>query len=144
MIQVMLAFVATMAFSGLFNVPKEQYLFCGITGGLAWFCYLNVLKMGYSIITASFVATMVLTFVSRFFAVYRKTPITIFLGAGIFPLVPGAGIYYTAYYFVMNENMLALNKGIETVKIAVAIALGIVLIISLPQKFFQSIAKLQK
>ena len=52
---------------------------------------------------------------------------TVFLICGIFPLVPGAGIYYTAYYFIMGDNAMALSKGIETIKIAVAIALAIVL-----------------
>ena len=51
---------------------------------------------------------------------------------GIFPLVPGAGIYYTAYYFIQNENTLALAKGISTFKIAVALAIGISLVLCVP------------
>ena len=51
---------------------------------------------------------------------------------GIFPLVPGAGIYYTAYYFIQNENALALAKGISTFKIAVALAIGISLVLCVP------------
>ena len=47
-------------------------------------------------------------------------------------LVPGAGIYYTAYYFIMGDNAMALSKGIETIKIAVAIALAIVFVFSMP------------
>ena len=63
---------------------------------------------------------------------WRKTPVTVFLICGIFPLVPGAGIYYTAYYFIMGDNAMALSKGIETIKIAVAIALAIVFVFSMP------------
>lgn len=55
-----------------------------------------------------------------------------FLLTGIFPLVPGAGIYYTAYYFIQNENALALAKGISTFKIAVALAIGISLVLCVP------------
>lgn len=141
MIQVIVAFFATIAFSALFNVPKEEYVFCGLTGALGWFCYLVVLAGGQSVVIASFFATMVLTLVSRFFAVYRRMPITIFLISGIFPLVPGAGIYYTAYHLIMNENILALDKGMQTAKIAIAIALGIVLILSLPQNIFKIVDK---
>ena len=50
---------------------------------------------------------------------------------GIFPLVPGAGIYYTAYYFLRDDRSLFLNKGVETLKIALALALGIALVCSL-------------
>ena len=59
------------------------------------------------------------------FAITQKTPVTVFLLTGIFPLVPGAGIYYTAYYFIQNKNAMALANGISTFKIAVALASGI-------------------
>ena len=57
---------------------------------------------------------------------------TVFLLSGIFPLVPGAGIYYTAYYFIQGSNALALAHGISTFKIAVALAVGISLVLSIP------------
>ena len=66
------------------------------------------------------------------FAITQKTPVTVFLLTGIFPLVPGAGIYYTAYYFIQNENTLALAEGISTFKIAVALAIGISLVLCVP------------
>ena len=137
LIQLVIAFFATVSFAVLFQVPKNQYLWSGITGSLGWLCYLLV-NQGYgSVVIASFAATLVLTALSRFFAVWRRTPITIFLICGIFPLVPGAGIYYTAYYFIMGDNAMAAVKGTETLKIAVAITLGIVLILSLTQKIFR-------
>ena len=61
---------------------------------------------------------------------------TVFLICGIFPIVPGAGIYYTGYHFFMRDNAMALTKGLETIKIAIAIALGIGIVLSLPQFFF--------
>lgn len=136
-LQVVVAFFATLAFSILFHVPKQQYLFCGFTGAAGWFCYLLVYSNVHSVVWASFVAALILTLVSRVFAVFRKMPATVFLISGIFPLVPGAGIYYTAYYIIMNENAMALTKGMETIKIAVAIALGIVLVLSLPYSLFK-------
>lgn len=140
-LQIFIAFVATIAFSVLFNVPKEQYIFCGITGALGWLCYLIVNDIYPSPVISSFIATFVLTFISRIFAVYRKSPVTIFLISGIFPLVPGAGIYNTAYHMIMSDNMLAFNTGIQTVKISVAISLGILFVFSLPQSLFNSFKK---
>lgn len=135
--QVIVAFVATIAFSVLFNVPKNQYIFCGVTGALGWLCYLIIFDIYPSVVLSSFVASCTLTFASRIFSVCRKTPVTIFLICGIFPLVPGAGIYYTAYNIIMGDNALALSKGIETAKIAVAIALGILIVFSLPISLFK-------
>lgn len=137
--QFFVAFFATISFSVLFHVPKNQYIYCGLTGAIGWLCYLVAVELGESVVIASFVATVTLTLISRAFAVCRKTPITIFLIAGIFPLVPGAGIYYTAYYLITGENQMALSKGLETGKVAVAIALGIVCVFSLPNKLFRPI-----
>lgn len=143
MMQLIVAFFATISFSVLFHIPRQQWLYCGITGATGWCCYLLACKRGMSVVMASFVATLALTALARIFAVQRRTPITLFLIAGIFPLVPGAGIYYTAYHFIMGENQLAVAKGIETVKIAVAIAMGIVCIFSLSSRLFEGI-KLKK
>ena len=66
------------------------------------------------------------------FAIVLKMPVTVFLLSGIFPLVPGAGIYYCAYYFIQGNNALALSHGISTFKVAVALAVGISLVLSVP------------
>ena len=50
--------------------------------------------------------------------------------------MPGAGIYYTGYNFFMGNDALALEKGLETIKIAVAIALGTGIVQSLPPFLF--------
>ena len=137
-LQIIAAFFATVSFAVLFHIPREEYLFAGITGAFGWAVYLIMLKIYPSLTTASFVAAVALALLARIFAVYRKTPITVFLICGIFPLVPGADIYYTAYHFIMNENHLAAEKGIESIKIAVAIAVGIALIFSLPYNMFRN------
>ena len=136
LIQCAVSFVATVAFAILFHVPRAQYVWCGITGMAGWACYLLYLAVSPSAPMASLLATAVLTVFSRAFAVRRRCPSTIFLICGIFPIVPGAGIYYTGYHFFMSDNALALDKGLETIKIAVAIALGIGIVLSLPQFFF--------
>ena len=64
-----------------------------------------------------------------------------FLIPGIFPLVPGAGIYYTAYYLIMNEMKSFSKKGTETFLIAGAIALGIVFGFAIPQAVFHALGK---
>ena len=75
-------------------------------------------------------------FLSRAAAVRQKCPATIFLISGIFPLVPGAGIYWTVYYLITEQLRLAVYTGYEAVKVAIAIVLGIVVIFELPQGWF--------
>ena len=61
-------------------------------------------------------------------------------GAAFPGVFSGAGIYYTAYYFIMGDNAMAVAKGVETFKIAVALAVGIVLVLALPGRLFEAFA----
>lgn len=136
-IQTFAAFVGTICFSIIFSVPKNQYLYCGFTGAIGWLCYLILVSFHLPTVFATFFAAIVLTVLSRVFAIRRRVPVTVFLITGIFPLVPGAGLYYTTYHFFMNQPNIAASKGIETIKIAVAIALGIMFIFAIPQKLLK-------
>lgn len=135
-LQTVVAFVATIAFAVIFHTPRKEYLFTGIVGGAGWLVYLLSTSLGAGVVAASFLATVTLTWLSRIFSFARKEPVTIFLICGIFPIVPGAGIYFTGYHFFMSDNSLALSKGLETIKIAIAIALGIGIVLSLPRFLF--------
>ena len=130
------AFVGTIAFSILYNVPSKYYKYCGFTGMLGWMC-LHLCSKVIQGPFATFLATLLVVLCSRIFSVWRKCPITIFLISGIFPLVPGAAVYYTAYNFVMNDLGLALDSGIYALKTAFAIVLGIVFIVSIPRQWFR-------
>ena len=133
---IVFSFLATIAYVVLFNVPRRYFVSCGITGVVAWLVY-KASSGTFSAAAATFLATLAVVFLSRMLTVRMKCPITIFLMAGIIPLVPGAGIYYTVYYMVTGQLSLAAQKGLEAVKIAFAIVLGIVFIVSIPREVFQ-------
>ena len=89
-----------------------------------------------NVVLGSLVATFVLTILSRILAVARCNPATIYLVSGIFPLVPGAGIYYTAYYLISGMSAKCSAKGLETFEIALAIVFGIIFGFSIPETLF--------
>ena len=82
------SFLATLAYAILFNVPKQYYTACGITGMAGWLLYLAMCQVT-TVALASFVGT------------------------------------------------LAVVKGLEAVKIAFAIVLGIIFVVSIPRDTFQ-------
>lgn len=133
---ILCSFFGTLAFSILFNVHRRFYVCCGLTGMAGWLMYCLVIEYG-SVTIASFLGTIVVVLLSRILAVWKRCPITVFLISGIFPLVPGASVYYTAYYFVTNNLQLATQKGITSLKIAFAIVLGIVFVVSIPRQWFK-------
>ena len=130
-----MALVGTVAFALLFSVPRRYYLWCGLIGGAGWAAF-RLIDPFWGRTAAIFCAAALVIFLSRLRAVKERCPVTIFMVAGLFPLVPGAGIYYTGYHLFMSDNSQALLKGLETIKIAVAIALGIGIVLSLPAFFF--------
>lgn len=137
-IQVIAAIIGTMAFALLFGVPRKYYVSCGFIGGTGWFLYLFMTKrMGMTAVEVTFIATVIVVLMSRFSAVKEKCPATIFSVPGIFPLIPGGGIYWTAHYIVLNQYNMALESGIEAVKAAFALVLGIIVVFELPQKIFK-------
>lgn len=99
MIQFLVSLLATLSFAVLFSAPRKELLFCGLTGAIGWMVYIISLDLHTNAAIANLIATFTLTLVARTLSAIRRNPVTIYLLTGIFPLVPGAGIYYTSYYF---------------------------------------------
>lgn len=144
LVQCGVSFIAVLAFAILFHAPRREWASCGLTGMVGWVVYWLAVQGGVSVVAASLYGTLALALLSRVLAVVRRCPVTVFLTGGIFPLVPGAGIYYTVYAFITGDNAGALFKGVETLKIAGAIALGIVLVLALPRGVFRVFAAREK
>lgn len=137
------AFIGTIAFALLFGVPRRFYLGCGMVGGIGWAAYL-IAAVWCSSAVSCLIATMTVVLLSRFAAIAKRCPVTIFLIAGIIPLVPGAGVYWTAYYLVTDQPEIAMSTGYQALKNAAAIVLGIVFVFEIPQRFFLRVLKREK
>ena len=143
--QFVAAFLGTVAFSVLFSVPKEHYPLCGTIGGLGWLiCWICTNPFHMSAVTGSFIATVFIVTASRIGSTVRKCPVTLFLIAGIFPLVPGIGIYRTVYYTLMQESAQSLYYGRQTIGIALAMVLGIVFVFEIPKKTINRVNRIFK
>lgn len=141
-VQFIVCFFATLSFAVLFSAPKRQLVFCGLTGAAGWLVYLFLMETEVGFGAANLVASLTLTLMARIFAAIERHPVTVYLLAGIFPLVPGAGIYYTSYYFIMHEMEQFAAKGAETIIIAGSIVFGIVFGFSLPQRVFNALPQI--
>lgn len=123
------AFFGCMAFCFIFELRRWYLILtASLISAVSWVAY--VLLNGMSEVTRCFLATIAVALLSELFARLYKVPATVFMIIGIIPLVPGGGIYYTMEALV-NENMtLFVEKGLETVEYASAIAVGCSLVSS--------------
>ena len=125
-IQLVAAFVGTVGFSVLFGAPRRYYLYCGLAGMAGWAVCLLV-AAGHSVVGAAFFAALTVAAISHVMARLCRCPVTVFLICGIIPLVPGGGIFWTAYYIVTEQLRMAAATGFVALKVTIAIAGGIIL-----------------
>jgi uncharacterized membrane protein YjjB (DUF3815 family) len=122
-IQLISVFIGVVGFAMILEVQKKYLFYCGLAGMVGWAAYL----LGQSIfpVGSVFFSSFCIALLSQCFARILKCPITVFLIPGIYPSVPGAGIYRTVYYIIMGENSLGGHYFLETLTTAGMIALGI-------------------
>lgn len=143
-IQIIAAGIGTCCFAVTFNAPKKEYIYCAVNGAVSCFMYLMLIHIGAGITLACVGSAFAITILARIFSALRKHPVTVYLINAIFPLVPGAAIYYTAYYLMMDNFSMAGNKGLEAFKIAGGITLGIMFGFGIPQSIFNGLGKFEK
>lgn len=125
------AFLSTLGFAVLFNVPKSSFVKSGLTGGIGWIIFLLTKNLSGSVIGSTFLASFVIAFIGEFFAIIDKNPITVYIIPGIIPLVPGLGLYNTMLSIVEKDFTLAANYGSEVLLISVAISGALVIVLSI-------------
>lgn len=134
--QLIAAFVGTVSFSILFSTPNKYLPQCGLVGALGWGVHLLTLDVTGLFRGRHFCRKCDSYNLLKISGRIYKVTTTLFLISGIFTLVPGAGIYYTAYYTITGPGEAALYYGMSSLKTAIAIGLGIGMAYSLPPKLF--------
>ncbi|MBP1736157.1 MAG: hypothetical protein H6Q60_38 [Oscillospiraceae bacterium] len=134
------AFVACLGFCVIYHIRGLGMVICGLGGTLGWLVYLLVSAAGGSVYFASFLAAVSGSVYSETMARLRKCPVTGYLIVSIFPLVPGAGIYYTMDYFMWGQAEQGMQTGLQTLGIAGCLAVGVLLVSSAVRMYtvFQS------
>ncbi|MBQ6358431.1 MAG: threonine/serine exporter family protein [Clostridia bacterium] len=135
-LQVLAAAAGTLGFSILFNSRPQRLLLGALGGGLTWFIYLLLAQY----IPQDFICVAA---AAAFGAVYAeimarvcKAPATVFTILAEIALIPGGSLYLTMHHLVGGRQTQALQYGMHTLMMALAIALGIVLITAFTTSFF--------
>ncbi len=127
-IQIIMAFAGSYGFALMFNVKRGHIIYAAVNGMLSWALYLIVQHVVGDILIASTAASLFASIYAQIAARIRMAPATQFMIIGLIPLIPGAPLYYSLYYTFVSDMNLARQYGLNTLKYAFGIVIGISLV----------------
>ena len=126
--QCLFCFLGCIGFCILFNIHDLGVIICSFGGTLVWAVYLLAEGLTGSAILGYFFGAVFASVYSEVMARIRKFPAITYLVIAIFPLIPGAGVYYTMNHAVRGDMDLFASQGMYTAAIAGIMAIGILLV----------------
>lgn len=126
----LITFTACFAISIHFNVKGKLIFFAALGGALSYYTYV-ISSPTNSVIIQNFFASIVASIYSESLARILKVPAPTFLIISIIPLVPGSNLYRTMELCISSKLSKFASSAVETLGIAGAIALGILLVSSM-------------
>ena len=140
-IQVIAGFIGTLGFAILFNIRGKRLIAAGLGGMLSWLLFVLLEWLLPNETVNYFLVAFVLSIYAEIIARIFKTPTTAFITTTLIPLIPGGSLYYTMAYAFQSDPMHFLEKAIDTLQLAAALALGIILATTLTRLFLQIIKR---
>lgn len=127
LMQCLFSLIGCVGFSILFNIHGPGSTISALGGMLSWLIYCIAAKYGCSDLVCYFWSALFSSIYSEIMARIRKYPAISYLVVAIFPLIPGAGVYYTMNYAVLGQMDAFARQGMHTAAIAGIMAVGILL-----------------
>lgn len=121
------AFTGSFAFGLLFNIRGKNNVYAALGGLFGWLIYLFTGNFTETVLVQFFTAAIVISIYAECMAIWRKTPVTVFIIPGMIPLVPGGAIFYTMQELIMGNYEKSYQMGVHTIAIAGSIAMGILI-----------------
>lgn len=127
-LQILTGFIGSLGFGILFNVRGKRLLAASLGGLFAWALFV---VLGFAITDEAvryFIVSAAVSIYCEIMARVMKTPTTTFLMTCLIPLIPGGSLYYTMRNAFSGSMDGFLERGIKTLSLAVALALGVIVV----------------
>ncbi len=129
LIQSVACFIGCTGFAIIFNIHGVSgTAICSLGSVITWIIFLICTKMTGNDLSGYFWATIFAALYGEIMARIRKYPAISYLLVSIFPLIPGAGVYYTMNHIVQGRMEAFTNKGFHTIAVAGILAVAILLV----------------
>lgn len=127
LLRIIVGTIGTFAFSVTFNIRNKRLLFSTIGGLLSCICFEFSSTFFQNEAFCCFISSTVTSLYSEILARVLKTPTTTFFIPSLLPLIPGGSLYNTMAYAISQDSEKFKIHFVNTIWIAAALALGIVL-----------------
>lgn len=127
-IQLAACTIGCLGFSLWFQVKRHHILWCTLGAFVTWLAYALCFLWRASNFQASLAGAVVCALFSQIMARVNKAPATIFQTVSVFPMIPGAALYYCMYGFVIGDFRFACEKGVSLLLSCFGIVLGFLLV----------------
>ena len=135
------AVFAILGLAIIFRVPVRHIPACVVVGALGWLTYLIVDHYMNSPVMGCFFGACMVGLCSAEASRIFKEAMTIFVIPGIHCLVPGAKIFYTMEALIRNDIEDMAEIGVQTLLMAGAIAMGLLVMGALIKVFRAVLSK---
>ena len=120
--------IGCIGFALWFRVKGKHILCCALGAALTWCAYLGSVSVYPSNFCACIVGAVICGLYAQGMARVEKAPATVFQTVAIFPIIPGAALYYTMYGLVMADLPFAWDRGLNLALSCFGIVLGFMLV----------------
>jgi len=128
--------IGCIGFSVLFNIHGPGGILCAMGGVVSWAIYSLVTAHTGSQMLGYFWGAIFASAYAEIMARVRKYPAISYLVVSLFPLIPGASVYYTMNYAVQGDMEQFAAQGMHTGAITGIIAVGVLLVSSIVRFFY--------
>lgn len=126
-IQILTAGLGALGYALIYNIRGKKLVMAALGGLFSWTLFVLFSRFIDSEPIKYFLVAALISAYSEMMARVLKTPTTTFIMTALIPLIPGGSLYYTMAYAFESDMNAFLEQAIYTLKLASALALGILL-----------------
>lgn len=129
-VQIITGFIGSLGFAFLFNIRGKRLIAAAFGGFLSWSLFVVFNMFIHNDPVNYFFVALLVSIYAEVMARVMKTPTTTFITTSLIPLIPGGSLYYTMAYAFSSDLENFLTKGLYTLQLAAALAIGIIVAVT--------------
>lgn len=136
-LQILTGGIGSLGFALLYNIRQSRLVAAACGGFMSWALYLLLCRFIPNEAVCYFIVALVCSLYAEIMARKLRSPATAFITTALIPMVPGGSLYYTMAYSFENDFEKFLERAVYTLKLAGALALGIIVATTLTKLYMK-------